>query len=193
MSLTCEKGVSKMGKHICPWWLAWTFDNPLRRLFHNPKKIFASYIDEGMSVVDIGCGMGYFSIGMAKIVGESGHVIAVDVQQEMLDILLKRAKKESLSDRIQTVLCDVEDIAVDEQVDFALTFWMVHETPNQHSFLKQVYGILKQSGKLLLAEPKLHVTSSEFEKTVTIAEALGFKLLDRPQICCSHTALFEKQ
>ena len=82
-----------MKTHVCPWWLAYTFDNPLRLRFHDSKKIFAPYLREGMSAVDIGCGMGYFSIGMAKIVGESGKIISVDIQQQILDTLLKRAEK----------------------------------------------------------------------------------------------------
>lgn len=182
-----------MGKHVCPWWLAYTFDNPLRRIFHDPKKILAPYLNEGMTAIDLGCGMGYFSIGMAKIVGKAGKVISVDIQQKMLDTLLKRADEEDVADRITTVLCDEKDIGVDEKVDFALTFWMVHETLDQSDFLKQVYSALKPSGKLLLAEPKIHVTSAEFKKTLAIAQESGFKLIASPKIYFSHTAVFEKQ
>ena len=71
--------------HVCPWWLCYSFDNPLRRLIHNPQRILSPYIKQGMTVLDAGCGMGYFSIGMAKMVGDSGKVIAVDLQQKMLD------------------------------------------------------------------------------------------------------------
>jgi 2-polyprenyl-3-methyl-5-hydroxy-6-metoxy-1,4-benzoquinol methylase len=53
--------------HVCPWWLAYTFDNPIRRFFHKPDQMLAKFVKEGMTVVDIGCGMGYFSIGLAKI------------------------------------------------------------------------------------------------------------------------------
>src|SRR5450759_4723487 len=73
-------------KHICPWWLAYIFDNPLRSWLHNTRKILAPYLREGMTAVDIGCGMGFFSRGMAKIVGDGGRVISVDLQQKMLDI-----------------------------------------------------------------------------------------------------------
>ena len=181
-----------MGKHVCPWWFAYTFDNPLRRIFHDPNKIFAPYLEKGMTAADIGCGMGYFSIGMAKIVGKTGKIISVDIQQEMLDTLLKRAQKEDVESRIKTILCDEEDIGVNEKVDFALTFWMVHETPDESNFLKQVYSILHPSGKLLLAEPKIHVTSKEFNNTLAIAQKAGFNLIDTPEIFFSHTALLEK-
>ena len=182
-----------MKKHVCPWWLAYTFDNPLRRIFHKPEKIFTPYLYEGMTAIDIGCGMGYFSIGMAKIVGKTGKIISVDIQQKMLDTLIRRAKEASVASRITTFLCDENDIGINEEVDFALTFWMVHETPDELNFLKQVHSLLNKSGKLLLAEPKIHVTLTEFKKTLSIAQDLGFKLIDSPIIYFSHTALLEKQ
>ena len=181
-----------MGKHVCPWWFAYTFDNPLRRLFHNPEKIFAPYLNEGMTAIDIGCGMGYFSIGMANIVGETGKIISVDLQQKMLDTLIKRAKKAGVDKRITTFLCDENNIGIKEKVDFALTFWMVHETPDESDFLIQVHSLLKESGKLLLAEPKKHVTLTEFNKTLSIAQEIGFKLTGTPKIYFSNTALLEK-
>lgn len=182
-----------MGRNVCPCWFAYTFDNPIRNIFHDSKKIFAPYLSDGMSAIDLGCGMGFFSIGMAKIVGESGKIISVDIQQDMLDILLSRAKEQKVDSRIKTVLCSKNDINVDEKVDFALTFWMVHETPDELHFLKQVHSILKESSKLLLVEPKIHVTSSEFIKTLALAENAGFKLIDSPKIFFSHTALLEKK
>ena len=181
-----------MAKHVCPWWLVYTFDNPLRRIFHKPEEMFAPYLREGMTAIDLGCGMGYFSISMARIVGASGKVIAVDLQQRMLDTLRKRAEKAGVASRITTVLCDDDSIGSHDAVDFALAFWMAHETPDEGRFLQQVQAILKKSGKLLLAEPKLHITGGEFQKTLAIAQKIGFKRIDSPIISLSHAALFEK-
>ena len=181
-----------MAKHVCPWWLAYTFDNPLRRIFHKPEKIFTPYLNKGMTAIDIGCGMGYFSIGMARIVGENGKIISVDIQQKMLDTLTRRAEKAGVAKRITTILCNDNDIGINQKVDFALLFWMIHETADEFDFLKQVHSILKKSGKLLLAEPKIHVTFTEFKKTLSKAQELGFKLIESPKIDFSHTAVLEK-
>lgn len=181
-----------MAKYVCPWWLAYTFDNPLRRIFHKPEEIFAPYLKEGMVALDLGCGMGYFSIGMAKIVGDSGKVIAVDLQQRMLETLRRRAQKAGVAKRITPFLCEGNTIGSHPEVDFALAFWMAHETPDVFEFLKQVQAILKKSGKFLLAEPKLHVTGAEFQKTVALAKKAGFTRIDSPIISLSHTALFTK-
>jgi ubiquinone/menaquinone biosynthesis C-methylase UbiE len=182
-----------MAKHICPWWLAYTFDNPLRRIFHKPEEMFAPYLAEGMTAIDLGCGMGFFSIGMARIVGDSGRIIAVDLQQKMLDTLLARAGKAGVAKRITTRLCEENNIGSHEEVDFALAFWMAHETPDEFNFFRQVQALLKKSGKLLLAEPKLHVSDAEFKKTVSLAQKSGFKFVDSPIISLSHAALLEKQ
>lgn len=181
-----------MSRHVCPWWLAYTFDNPVRRIFHKPDKMFSAYLKEGMTAVDLGCGMGYFSIGMAKIVGESGKVISVDIQKKMLDALVRRARHEGVDNRIKIYLCDKDDIGIQESVDFALAFWMIHETLNEISFLEQVNLILNDSGKLFFAEPKAHVSLKEFEKTVSIAKDVGFKLIDLPNVYFSYAAVFEK-
>jgi SAM-dependent methyltransferase len=55
--------------HTCPWWLLFTFDNPLRRLLHNPQKLLAPYVGRCDQVLDVGCGMGFATLGLAKLVG----------------------------------------------------------------------------------------------------------------------------
>ena len=181
-----------MAKHVCPWWLAYAFDNPLRRIFHKPEEMFAPYLREGMIAIDLGCGMGYFSISMARMVGETGKVISVDLQQQMLDTLMQRAKQTGVAGRITPLLCDENNIGNHDEVDFALAFWMAHETPDAMHFLTQAHAILKPSGKFLLAEPKGHVSFSEFKETLAIAQTIGLKLVGSPEISLSHSALLEK-
>lgn len=180
-----------MSSHICPWWLAYTFDNPLRKLFHKPLKILGPYVKEGMTVLDAGCGMGYFSIAMARMTGEGGRVLAMDLQQKMLDILRKRAERAGLSDRIETRLCSPESIGVKEKVDFALSFWMVHEVPDAQNLFKDVRAVLRAGSRFLMAEPVMHVTSGEFEKSIKMADSEGLVIMERPRIFFSRAALFE--
>jgi ubiquinone/menaquinone biosynthesis C-methylase UbiE len=179
-----------MAKHVCPWWLAYTFDNPLRKFLHKPEKLLAPYVREGMTVVDFGCGMGWFSIGMARMVGAAGRVISVDIQQQMHDILKKRAQRAEVADRIQTILTDGASPCVEEPVDFALAFWVVHETPDVREFLNQIRSVLREGGRLLVAEPKIHVTSAEFDNIVSLALDVGFRIEDRPLISMSRAVVF---
>ncbi len=64
-----------------------TLDSKIRRLLQNPFKILKPYVTDGMTVLDYGCGNGYFSIPLSKMVGNSGKVYSVDIQKEMLDKL----------------------------------------------------------------------------------------------------------
>ncbi len=178
--------------HVCPRWLCFTFDNRIRRFLQDPDRIMNSFIRPGDTVVDVGPGIGFFTIPMARLVGDSGRIIAVDIQEKMLDAILARAHKAGVSDRIRTVLAGEDYLNVKVLADFILAFWMAHEVPNQEKFFTQLHTISNEGGRFLLAEPKLHVAGTQFEKSVSLAQKSGFKLLDRPAISLSHAALFIK-
>ncbi len=182
--------VSSSGNHgICTWWIAYTFDNPLRRLIHAPQKVLGNYVKEGMTVMDLGCGMGHFSMGMAGLVGGTGRVIAADLQQKMLDVMERRAQRAGLADRIFPHLCQADHIGIEAPVDFILAFWMVHEVPDQNKFFKQLKSLLTAEGKILIAEPKMHVTAEDLNRTVDIAQSRGLQCIAKPAISLSHAAL----
>lgn len=181
--------------HVCPWWLAYTFDNPLRRLIHDPERIFGPYLKNGMTAMDVGCGMGFFSIGMAKMVGDAGKVVSVDIQQKMLDILQMRAQKKGIGHRIHAHLATPDHIGLTryaDGIDLALSFWMVHETPQIESFISEMFSLVKPGGRYLLVEPKGHVTPALFRRITAAAVQSGFHLLNLPRIALSHAAWFQK-
>ncbi len=175
--------------HVCPWWLAYTFDNPLRRLIHNPKDIFSGYIKEGMTVMDIGCGVGYFTIELAEIVGDSGQVIAVDLQQQMLDIMLKRATRKGLNKQITPHRSEPSTVGIATHVDFVLAFWMIHEVPDPDDFFRQILPIMKSSTKLIYAEPAFHVSEKKYKEIIAAADRNGLKKVQNLSIRFSRAAL----
>jgi ubiquinone/menaquinone biosynthesis C-methylase UbiE len=179
-------------EHVCPWWLAYTFDNRVRKIFHDPDKLFGNYIRKGMVILDIGCGMGYFSISMAKLSGNKGKVIALDIQKKMLEIMKKRANKEGVLDRIIPCLGKEDKLNVKTKVDFAVSFWMIHEVPDKRKFLNQVYKTLKAKGKYLIVEPKLHTGKKYFKELEGITHSAGFRVLARPAIAFSRAVLLGK-
>ncbi len=178
---------------VCPVWMAYTFDNPLRKLIHNPKKMFKEYVRKEMIVMDLGCGLGCFSIGLAKIVGKKGKVYSVDLQKGMLDRLKKRAKKAGASEIIETHQCSADTIGIEEKLDFVLAFWMIHETSDYVSFLKQIFCLLKSGGVLFLADPKMHVSLSFFNETIYAANKIGFQVIERPKIALSWAVALSKR
>lgn len=178
--------------HTCPWWLLFTFDNPLRRLVHNGEKMLAPYVQPGDTVLDLGCGMGYFSLPLARLVGDGGKVLAVDLQPQMLEGLRRRAVRASLKDRIDLRLSAANQINLREPIDFALAFWMIHEVRQPSALLDQIRQALRPGGRLLLVEPILHVSLRRFERTLDAALNLGFNMLGRPQVSLSRAALLAK-
>ncbi|MEN8212415.1 MAG: methyltransferase domain-containing protein, partial [Thermodesulfobacteriota bacterium] len=72
---------------VCPVEKAGSLDNKFRRWFQDPEKILRPYVNKGMTVLDLGCGPGFFSVDMAQMVGKSGRVIASDLQDGMLEKL----------------------------------------------------------------------------------------------------------
>ena len=180
-----------MAQRVCPWKHAYLFDNWFRRIFHNPEKLLAPYLKEGMTVMDVGCGMGIFSIGMVKLVGNRGRVISIDVQQEMLDVLMRRAAKAGVAGRIDTHRCDEDKIGVGDTVDFILAFWMVHEIPDTDAFFKQLQSNLVPGGKLLVAEPKFHVDAEIYGEIIKSAEKAGFRQNEERRILFSRACVFE--
>ena len=178
--------------HVCPWWFCYSFDNPLRRLFHDPEPLLAPYVKPGMTVVDIGCGMGYFTIPLARIIGSGGKVIAVDLQQRMLDALVRRASKAGVVDRIIPHRCQKDSLGIEGPADFALAFWMAHEVPDKPRFFREIFALLKQGGRLLLVEPKYHVTLGSLERTLAVCREVGFRPLDEPIVALSRAVLMGK-
>jgi ubiquinone/menaquinone biosynthesis C-methylase UbiE len=100
------------------------------------------------------------------MVSETGKVIAVDVQDEMLQIVRKKAAKVRLESRIITHKSEPDRIGISDKVDFALAFYMIHEVPNAKAFLKEIASLLKQEGKLLIVEPIFHVSASFIQEDV---------------------------
>jgi 2-polyprenyl-3-methyl-5-hydroxy-6-metoxy-1,4-benzoquinol methylase len=165
------------GQHLFPWWAGYLLSSPLRRLLENPEKLLSSFVSEGMTVLDMGCAMGFFSIPIAKMVGKNGRVVCVDVQERMIRVLRNRARRRKLDDVIETRPCTQEESGTDDlagKVDLVLAFHVVHETTDPKGFLGSCYAALKPGGKLVLLEPDGHVSDEVREFIFDLALSTGF-------------------
>jgi ubiquinone/menaquinone biosynthesis C-methylase UbiE len=185
-----------MNDRVCPVWIGYLLANPLRKLYENPKKIIGHYIKPGMTVLDVGSAMGFFSIPIARMVGAEGKTIAVDLQPKMIESLKKRAARAKLQQNIETRICESDNLCIDDlenKIDFALAYHVVHETPDALQFYKQIFGSLKSNGKFFVAEPKGHIDSNKFNQSVSLAREAGFEVIDHPKIRFGHSVLFQKK
>ena len=188
--LTLNEG-EKMA-HLCSHKYIWTFDNFLRPLIHNPEKIFSPFVRPGMRVMDIGCGAGFASIGLARLVGDSGKVVAVDVQPEMLAKVSKRADWAGLGHRIETHQNTADDLGVRGEFEFINAFYMVHEVPDLASFLSQIHARLMSNGHFLVVEPKFHVSRKSFERMLQLIKKIGFSEFSTLSLLASRAVVWTK-
>jgi len=180
-------------KRVCPIKRAGGLDNRVRRLLQNPQKIVGNYVKEGMTALDLGCGPGFFSVEMAIMVGDSGLVIATDLQEGMLQKLRNKIRETEIEKRITLHKCEEDKIGVSENVDFVLAFYMVHEVPDQKKFFEEIESILKPNGKALIVEPKLfHVSKGAFKESITKAKEIGLEPVEKPRIFLSRAVILEK-
>jgi SAM-dependent methyltransferase len=156
--------------------LRWVLGNPLRRLIHPPGRLLAPFVAPGMTVLEPGPGVGFFTIELARRVGPGGRVVAVDVRPEMLEEVRRRAAEAGVLDPIDVRLAQDDHLGTDDlagAVDFVLAFAMVHEVPDAGRFFAEVAAALRPRGTLLLAEPTGHVGAERFAVELRAAERAG--------------------
>jgi ubiquinone/menaquinone biosynthesis C-methylase UbiE len=174
---------------VCPWWFIHAFDNPVRRLFQKPETILQGLVRPGDVCLDVGCGYGYFTIPMARLVGSSGAVVAADLQPEMLAGVKRRAESAGVLAQIRLLNVDSSGLQFESAFDFALAFWMVHEVPDQEALLRQIRMSLTPAGRFLMVEPVGHVSKASFTRTVGFALQAGFTPAAEPRVSLSRAVL----
>lgn len=163
--------------HICPPWVGYLLASPLRSLLDDTKRLFNTFVEPGMTVLDLGPGMGFHSLPLARLVGPTGRVISPDVQDAMVRGLRRRARRKGLADRIDARVCAQDDLGLADvrgQVDFALAINVVHEMTNPDAALRQVHEALRPGGRLLVAEPLGHLSEEERSVSFDLVAHAGF-------------------
>ena len=181
---------------VCPWWMGYLLASPIRRIFQSPTELLSPFVQAGMTVLEPGPGMGFFTLELARLVGSSGRVVAVDIQPRMLDGLRRRAAKAGVLERLETRLATPESMGLEDlkgAVDFTLAFAMVHELPAAAPFFREVALASKPGARVLFVEPAGHVTASAFDVELEAARDAGFTQIDAPSIRRSRASLLEKQ
>lgn len=176
---------------ICPVEHAGVLDFSFRKLLQNPRKILQPYIKEGMTVLDLGCGPGFFTLEMARLVGKTGKVIAADLQQGMLEKVKEKIQNAGFADIIELHQCLPDRVALSQKFDFILVFYMLHEVPDQVKLLREIKALLKPQGNILLVEPSFHVSRHEFLESIALMNQAGFAVAAAPRILFSRTVVLK--
>jgi 2-polyprenyl-3-methyl-5-hydroxy-6-metoxy-1,4-benzoquinol methylase len=182
--------------HVFPWWMGYLLASPLRKLRDNPEAMLGPYLRPGMTVLDVGCAMGFFSLPMARMGGEEGRIICVDLQERMMRVLQKRARRAGLASRIETRICAPESLGLADlsgAVDFALVYAVLHEVPDRQRFLREIHQTLRRDGMLFFGEPPGPVPPEDYEEEVSLIGAVGFAGIPARHPERPMTAVFKKR
>ncbi len=184
-----------MSGRVCPWWLGYFLASPLRRWFDDPSKLLKPYVRPGMTVLEPGPGMGFFTLELARLAGPHGRVVALDVQPRMISGLKRRVERAGLADRVETRVVSQVTLGLKDltgAVDFTLAYAVVHELPDESIFFEEVAKASKSGASLLLVEPAGHVKADEFEAEIVLASQAGLSVVDRPAVRRSRAAVLRK-
>lgn len=118
-----------------------------------PEKLLRDLgLGEGMTLADIGCGPGFFTIPAAKIVGKQGHALAADIQGEMLSTVRSRALEHGLGN-VRIVKTNDREIPISPgSCDYVLLAFTLHEIEHRASFLHRAARTLKPGGRMIIIE-----------------------------------------
>ncbi|MDY1591414.1 MAG: class I SAM-dependent methyltransferase [Methanofastidiosum sp.] len=176
-------------------------DSPERRKMLPPEEtLFNAGLTKNDIFIDIGCGIGYFSIPASKIVGPKGKVFALDTSKEMLEELNRRINEDKITN-IENIHSTPYNFHLDQDTGtFALISNVLHEVDDKLIFLSETNRVLKTNGKLCIIEwqkketekgPPLKYRLSELE-VKKLLDQTNFKLLDSYSIADDFTAYISK-
>lgn len=161
----------------CPVWLGWLveLDNPFTKANQTINIIDHLELISGMHVLDAGCGPGRLTIALAKRVGMQGEVVAVDMQQKMLQRVQKKAQAEGLCN-IKFVHAKIGDGHLGtSEYDRALLVTVLGEIPDRIAALKEIFKALKPGGLLSITEIILDPHFQSQKTVLRLATSVGFQ------------------
>jgi ubiquinone/menaquinone biosynthesis C-methylase UbiE len=109
-------------------------------------------VGTGKAMADLGCGPGFFTLPAAELVGPTGKVFAVDVQQEMVDDLRSRLAQQGITNVVVRRSSELEPSIPQRSVDVALLAFVLHEIDQRSSFLLAAKRLLRDDGRVAVLE-----------------------------------------
>jgi ubiquinone/menaquinone biosynthesis C-methylase UbiE len=139
-----------------PAFLGPFLDSRIRRWMQPPERVIArSGLRPGMRILEIGCGSGAYTVLAARTVGPRGEVMALDVQQGMLDQLIAKLRRAENADvgNVTMALGDAEDLPFpDNTFDLVMLVTALPEIPDQARALGEIRRVLRPKGVLAVTE-----------------------------------------
>lgn len=186
--------LSRRSSIPCPTWLGWLVerDNPFSKINQAATIVQHLELQEGMSVLDAGCGPGRLTIPVASKVGPSGEVVAMDIQAGMLRRTQEKAREANLTN-IKFLEAGVGENKLEhDKFDRALLVTVLGEIPNREAALKEIFDALKPGGILSVTEIIFDPHFQRRSTVLKLASAVGFREIKAFGNCIAFTLNLEK-
>jgi precorrin-6B methylase 2 len=145
------------------------------------KMIDSLGLKPGMIVADIGAGSGVLTLMMTDKVGENGKVVAVDIQQKMLDRLAKKLKERQV-DNVELVLgTDKSPRLPKESIDLALMVDVYHEFAYPYEMMLEISKAMKPGGRVVFVEFRMEDPDVPIKPVHKMSEAQVKKEISQPE------------
>lgn len=161
---------------IIPAWMLPLLALPVRRWFDPSVREVLALLRPGLKVLEVGPGHGFHTLPVARALDGEGRLTCVELQEAGRRGLRRRLVRRGLEGRVDIRACEPTDLGVADLAgtqDLALAIAVLHEMPDPEGALGQIARALKPGGRLLVLEPRGHVTEAGFEAEVRGAEAAG--------------------
>jgi ubiquinone/menaquinone biosynthesis C-methylase UbiE len=183
---------ARFGKSApCPASLSWVVDNPIRRRYMRPV-LDRIGICPGERVLELGPGPGAFTVCAAQRAGTEGHLIAVDIQAEMIAQVERRVGEAGLTN-VETHVASAHSLPLEgESVDRAFLITVLPEIPDRNRALGELHRVLRPGGTLSITEEFYDPDYLFLAETIRLVEAAGFRFEERFGNLWVYTANFRK-
>jgi len=180
-------------KFPMPQFLANFIDNPLRRKIQPPKETgLRQGIKSGMNVLEVGPGNGRYTVEAAKIVGPNGRITTIDIENKMIERVIKRMETENITN-INAEVANVYKLPYQDcSFDLIYMIAVFNEIPEQEKALTEFHRVLKPNGLLVFSELFMD-PDYPLSKTLTKkVQSFPFKLKEKIGNFFYYTLKFEK-
>jgi len=172
-----------MSFHGADW-----LERPERDQEERPDEVIAAMgLKPGDVVADIGCGSGYFARRFAKAVGETGKVYGVEIQQEFLDLMQERCKRDKIGNVVPVLGTETDPLLPEGSCDWIFLADVYHEFQQPKPMLAAMLKALKPGGRVCLVEYRLlgdtakhilEVHRMSVKQVLAEWQPAGFELVD---------------